>query len=127
MTFVKYYPKYARNEDRSQAAWRPSVDVVEHEGSFNLTLDLPGIKKEDLTITVKEGKLYLSGERKRPERDENTDFYYYYERPYGTFERSFKLPEHVDGDKIKASFTDGELTVEVPKLEKAKPRTIKVS
>jgi HSP20 family protein len=127
MTFVKYYPRYARNEARAKATWRPSVDVIEHEGSFDLTLDLPGIKKEDLTITVKEGTLYLSGERKRPEHDANDKFYHYYERPYGTFERSFKLPDHVDGDKIKASFADGELHVEMPKLEKAKPRTIKIS
>jgi HSP20 family protein len=127
MTLVKYYPRYARSEARAQAAWRPSVDVTEHENGFHLTLDLPGIKKEDLTITVKEGTLYLSGERKRPGRDENTEFYHYYERPSGAFERSFKLPDHVDGDKIKASFSDGELTVEVPKLEKAKPRTIKIS
>jgi HSP20 family protein len=128
MTLVKYYPRYARNEARSKAAsWTPSVDVVEHEDSFDLTLDLPGIKKEDLTITVKEGKLYLSGEKKRPEHDTNDKFYHYYERPYGTFERTFSLPEHVDGDKIKATFADGELHVVVPKLEKARPRTIKVS
>ena len=127
MTFVKYYPGYARKDAPAEAAWRPSVDVVEHEGSFALTLDLPGIKKEDLTITVKEGILSLSGERKRPEHDANEELYRNYERPYGTFERSFKLPDHVDGEKIKATFADGELTVEVPKLEKAKPRTIKIS
>ena len=127
MTFVKYYPRSARNETSAKAAWTPSVDVIEHEDSFDLTLDLPGIKKEDLTITVKEGILYLAGERKRPEQDENENFHHYYERTYGTFERSFKLPDHVDGDKIKASFADGELHVGVPKLEKAKPRTIKIS
>ena len=127
MTLVKYYPRYARNTVSAQAAWRPSVDVIEHEDRFDLTLDLPGIKKEDLTITVKEGTLYLSGEREQPERDENAEFYHSYERPAGSFERSFQLPDHVDGDKIKASFADGVLTVEVPKSEKAKPRTIKVS
>ena len=127
MTFVKYYPKYARNEARANTVWRPSVDVIEREGSFELTLDLPGIKKEDLTITVKEGTLSLSGERIRPEQNENQELYRNYERPYGQFERSFKLPDHVDGEKIKASFADGVLTVEVPKLEKAKPRTIKIS
>ena len=127
MTLVKYYPRNARTEARAKAAWRPSVDVIEHEDRFDLTLDLPGIKKEDMNITVKEGTLYLSGERKRPERDENAEFYHYYERPGGAFERSFQLPDHVDGDKIKASFADGELTVEVPKSEKAKQRTIKVS
>lgn len=128
MTLVRYYPRHARNEVRARAAaWTPAVDVNEHEDTFDLTLDLPGIKKEDLKITVKEGKLFLTGERKRPDHDTNEKYYNYYERPYGTFERSFKLPEHVDADKIKASFSDGELHVVVPKLEKARPRTIKVS
>ncbi len=128
MTFVEYYPRLARNENRKQtAAWTPPVDVIEHEGGFDLILDLPGVKKGDFTIKVKEGILYLTGERIRPEYDENEKFHYYYERPYGSFERSFRLPEHVDSDKINASFADGELHVVVPKLEKARPRTIKIS
>jgi len=127
MTFVKYYPKYARNEATAKETWTPSADVIEREDGFDLTLDLPGIKKEDLTITVKEEILYLSGERKRLEHEVNEKFHHYYERQYGTFERSFRLPDHVDGEHIKATFADGELHVTVPKLEKAKPKTIKIS
>jgi len=127
MTLLKYYPvtwkKYSDyNADNS---WTPAVDIIENTDGFVLEIDLPGFKKNDFTLTVKEGVLTVSGERKS-EKSADEKLYRYYERPYGAFERSFKLPELVEHDKIKASYRNGVLKLDFPKKEETKPRSIHI-
>ena len=127
MTLVRYYPvsrkRYANQS--LEKSWIPAFDVIENADGFALELDLPGLKKSDFTLAVKEGILTISGERKRKEL-ENEKSYRYHEREFGVFERSFKLPEYVDGEKIKASYKNGVLKLELPKKEDTKPRTIQI-
>lgn len=128
MTFVRYYSglkNVYRTIDRNNV-WSPSVDVIEDNDIVVLELDLPGLKKSDFAITVKEDVLTVSGERKRKE-PEDEKHYRYFERSIGAFERSFRVPEHVDGEKVKASYKNGILKLELPKKEEAKPRTIQIS
>ena len=128
MTVLRYVPK-ARTYNgthEGNAAWSPDVDIVESEDKFTLELDLPGFKKDDFTINVKEGVLAINGERKI-EVPEGEKYYRNLDRPSGTFERSFRLTEYVDGDKIGASYKNGVLKLELPKKEEAKPRTIKIT
>ena len=105
----------------------PSVDVEETEDSIRVTAELPGLKSEDLQVTVENGILSIAGEksREREEKNENGT-YHLVERQYGRFERSFSLPKSVDHDKIAAEFEDGVLTLELAKAAAAKPRRIKI-
>ncbi len=104
----------------------PSVDVEETEDGIRLTAELPGLKTEDIHVTVENGVLSISGEktREREEKDENT--YHLVERQYGRFQRSFTLPKSADADKVSAKFEDGVLTVVVAKAAEAKPKRIKI-
>ena len=127
MTLLTYYPvtqkKYSGyNADNS---WTPAVDIIENTDGFALEIDLPGFKKNDFTLTVKEGVLTVSGERKS-EKPADDKLYRYYERPYGVFERSFKLPELVEHDNIKASYKNGVLKLNFQKKEETKPRSIHI-
>ena len=108
--------------------WQPSVDIRETDDAYTITADLPGVKKKDVKITVNDGTLVISGERTYENTDENGSFHRR-ERGYGSFQRSFHLPETVLEDMITASFKDGILTVEVPKAEEVKPKNheIKIS
>jgi len=123
MTLVKYYP--TTEEQRRAAAWNPPTDIIENADGYSITLDVPGFAKEDLKVKVHEGVLTVNGERKSPEVVDEK-FFRYYERPYGTFERSFRLPDHVDGEKIDGSYENGVLTLELKKKEEAKPLLITV-
>lgn len=128
MKLVGYYPGigYANSIQHRADTWKPAVDVVEEKDKFTLEIDLPGLKKEDFKLTVDQGVLTISGERKsKTSEDEN--LYRNLERPGGTFERSFKLPENVNAEKIEASYIDGVLKLELAKKEEAKPRTIKIA
>ena len=127
MTLVKYYPVTRKRYSGYNAdnTWTPAVDVIEHTDGFVLEIDLPGFKKNDFTLKVKEGVLTLSGERKL-EKPADEKLYRYYERTYGAFERSFKLPEHVEDNKIKASYKNGVLKLDFPKKEETKPRSIHI-
>ena len=114
------------NDDLGQAGWLPAVDVRESEEAFVFTAELPGISGEAVEITVEDGILTLSGERRFNEEDEEKN-YRRIERAYGSFSRSFRLPSAVDAEKIEATFADGLLTVTVPKAEIAKARKIDIS
>lgn len=113
------------NEPTQPTVWRPSVDISEREGEFTVTVDLPGIRREDLDVTVVNGRLTIKGER-RHEKEEKDATTHRVERAYGTFTRSFDLPTAVAADKISAAYRDGVLTVVVPKAEEAKPKQIEV-
>jgi len=103
----------------------PSVDVTESTDEYVVTAELPGAKPEDVTVELHEGVLTLRGE-KRSERDERKEHARYVERVFGSFSRSFSLPQNAAGDKVQASFKDGVLTLRIPKREEAKPRTIAI-
>jgi HSP20 family protein len=110
----------------STSAWLPSVDVFEDKESLKIVAELPGLKPEDVKITLENSTLTLRGEKKQV-AEEKTERVHRYERSYGSFERSFSLPNTVDAEKVAAAFENGVLTVTLPKAEKAKPREIAVA
>ena len=103
----------------------PSVDLVEEEGEFVVTVDLPGLKPEEVKVEFKDGALWVTGERKE-EKEEKDKTYHRIERTSGEFRRVLPFPSKVLEDKIEAKFTDGVLKVSVPKAEEAKPQRIEV-
>lgn len=111
--------------DGGSRSWIPAVDLRQSDNDFSIIVDLPGMKKGDIHLTVENDTLILSGERKF-ENLENKQSYSRIERAYGNFSRSFSLPSNVDTENVKAEFNDGVLTVTIPKLEKAKTREISI-
>ena len=105
--------------------WVPPVDVFEDKDAVQIMAELPGVKPDDVKISLENNVLTVRGE-KRQVNEENTDRVHRYERYYGVFERSFTVPSTVDADHIKASYDLGVLTVRLPKVERAKPRQIEV-
>ncbi len=103
----------------------PSVDIFEAEGDVVLKAELPGMKKEDIKVTLTDTDITISGEKKKEEEVKRKDFYKY-ERSYGSFCRTFSLPAEVKADKVKSIFKDGVLEVRMPKSEKAKSKEVKV-
>ena len=103
----------------------PAVDVVEDDKSFKITAELPGLDAKNIEVATSGGMLTIKGE-KTQEKEEKAKNYYLSERSYGTFERSFRLPEHVDGDKIEAAFAKGVLTVTLPKTAAAQKSQKKI-
>lgn len=106
--------------------WIPAMDLVETDGDFVLRADLPGLTEKDVKIELQDNVLTLSGERKS-EHEERKDGFYRLERASGTFSRSLTLPEGVDPQAVKASFTNGVLEVHIPKPEVRKPQKIEIS
>lgn len=104
---------------------KPALNVAEGEHAFTITAELPGVTKEDVSITMENGVLTIAGEKKREEEHKDKSWHRI-ERVYGSFQRVMTLPKGVDGDKAEASFKDGVLTIELPKNEQAKPKTLKV-
>lgn len=107
-------------------AWAPAVDIYEHEGNIVLKAELPGIDPKDVQVGVENNVLTLRGERQF-ESEVKREQYHRIERAYGTFSRSFTLPNVVDTGKIKAEFKDGVLRVVLPKREEAKPKQISIA
>ena len=105
--------------------WNPAVDVKENDGSFVLTADIPGLTKKDVKISINNRVLNLHGERKEEKENEDGKFYYR-ERHIGSFSRSFQLPETVNEDGIQASFRNGVLSIELPKLEESLPKDLEI-
>ncbi len=112
-------------EPISEKLWAPLTDITEDEKEFLLKIELPEMKKEDVKVTVENGMLYVTGERKA-EKEEKTTKYHRIERSYGAFERAFTLPERADGSKVSADYKDGVLKVHLPKTPEAKPKAIEV-
>ncbi len=104
----------------------PSVDLSENKDSFVLKAELPGMKKEDVKVTLQNNILTISGEKKQ-EQEEKGKTFHRIERSYGSFNRTVELPVAVKTDAIKADFKDGILTVELPKVEEAKPKEIAIN
>ena len=105
--------------------WAPNVDVIETAEAFQVKAELPGVKKDDVKVTVDAGVLRIEGERKQ-EQEENGKKYHRIERSYGSFLRIFTLPPDVDATKLIAEFKDGVLNVMLPKSAQSAPRAIEV-
>jgi HSP20 family protein len=112
-------------ESMTITEWAPSVDIVEDDKEWLVKADLPEVKKEDVKVTVENGVLTITGERKF-EKEEKDKKYHRIERSYGNFLRSFTLPDAADGSKVNAEFKDGVLKVHLHKSEKAKPKAVEV-
>jgi len=105
--------------------WAPTVDIFETENELVLKADVPGVDQKAIDIQIENGTLTLKGERKF-ERDEKSKGFHRLERSYGSFVRYFTLPDTVDTEKVKAEYSNGVLTVTLPKKEVAKPKSIRV-
>jgi len=118
---------YVRDEDTGlRGSWTPAVDIFETDAhDLVIKAELPGMSREDIEVTVENSTLVLKGEKKF-ESEVKEENYRRIERTYGTFHRSFTLPNTVDASKVSAEFKNGVLTVKLPFREEAKPRTINV-
>lgn len=111
--------------DSAGGAWAPAVDIVEEPDAIRITAEVPGVKPEDVKISLENNVLTLHGTKEQT-TEERTERVHRYERTYGAFDRSFTLPGTVDATAIQASYEHGILTVTLPKIERAKPRQIEV-
>jgi HSP20 family protein len=110
---------------RGAAAFVPAVDLTENDTSYTITVEIPGVQKNDVQVELQDEMLVIRGE-KRSEREEKKDRTRYVERSYGSFSRAFDLPPDADADRLEASFKDGVLTVRVPRKEAVKPKQIAI-
>ena len=105
--------------------WNPVVDIYDNDDAIVIKAELPGIDKKDISIDLKDGVLTLEGERSY-DNEVKEENYHRKERAYGKFHRSFRLPENVDVDNIKADYKDGILKIDIPKPEEVKPKKVEV-
>src|SRR3989441_11502162 len=113
-------------EEITLPEWTPLADITEDEKEYLIKAELPELKREDVKVTVENGVLTISGERKF-EKEEKKKKYHRVERGYGSFVRSFSLPDGADANKVKAEFKNGRLTIHLAKNESAKPKQIEVN
>ena len=123
--FEDAFPAAEGREDVGLFEWRPMVDTYEKDDAIMIKAELPGVKKDDISIDVNNGVLSIKGECSH-EDDVNEENYYRRERFYGKFQRAFTLPDNADPDKIEAGFKDGVLEVKVPKTEQSKGKKIEI-
>jgi HSP20 family protein len=107
------------------SAWFPPSDIFEDDKAVKIVAEIPGVRSEEVKITLENNLLTIRGE-KRQEAEERNERVHRYERSYGSFERTFALPRTVDSDQIQASHENGVLTITLPKVEQARPREIPV-
>lgn len=112
-------------QELGSVGWIPPVDIEETADGLRVTAEVPGMKKEDIRVEFENGLLTIRGERHRETKTEEKNFHRV-ERSYGTFVRSFRLPASVNAEQIKASYSEGVLTLEMPKTEAAKARRIEI-
>jgi len=118
-------PSPEQEETMRVSQWFPLVDIAEDDKEYQIKLELPEVKKEAVSVTVESGVLSIRGERNF-EKEEKDKKYHRIERSYGSFSRSFSVPEDADESKVSAEFKDGVLTVRLAKSEKARPKSIEV-
>lgn len=106
--------------------WSPAVDIYETENELVLKADVPDVDPKNIGIQLENGTLTLKGQRQFEQQSNGQKGFHRIERSYGSFVRAFSLPETVDGEKVKADYKNGVLTVTLPKKEVAKPKTINV-
>ena len=108
------------------ADWMPSVDISETDTAYLIKGEIPGVNKEDVKVSIEDGMITLRGERKQEKEDKGKKFHRI-ERSYGSFVRSFRMPDDVDESAVKAEFKDGMINVMLPKTAKAKSKAVEVS
>jgi HSP20 family protein len=111
---------------RDGANWSPAVDIKETEGEITLDLELPGIKPEDVELTAENGVLTVRGEKKSERKEGEENRYHVVERTYGSFLRTFQLPQGIDEDQINAGFEHGVLSIRIPKAALPQPKRIQI-
>lgn len=122
----RWFEGSEKSKERTSSVWAPEVDIKETDKDISIKADLPGMKMEDIDVSVDENQLIIKGERKHEKKEEEKD-YIRVERSYGSFYRSFNIGVPVKEDKIRASYKDGVLEIVVPKAEAKKPKKITVS
>ena len=123
--FKEAFSPMSGETEVSTRSWAPPVDIYETEDAIVLKAELPGIDPKDVEVRVEDNTLYLKGERNY-EKEVKEQNYHRIERSYGSFARSFSLPNSIDAEKVKAEYKDGLLTLTMPKREETKPKTIKI-
>jgi HSP20 family protein len=126
--FNRYFGPLGRPYEKEAlkvAEWAPVVDIEETGAEYLVKAELPEVEKKDVKVTVENGMLTIQGERKQ-EKEENGKKFHRIERSYGTFLRTFTVPEEVDAMKVAADFKDGVLRVHLPKSEKPRTKAIEV-
>ena len=108
------------------SSWAPACDIFEDKEGIKIVAEVPGVNPEDVKLSLENNTLTIRGEKKQV-TEEKTEHVHRYERNYGVFERSFGLPTTVDPEKVEAEYSNGLLTVTLPKVERAKPREIPVT
>ena len=124
--FESVFPGSFEGHEAPSSVWSPSMDLMESDDQYHLSVNLPGISKKDVSISVENNRLTIRGERAAESRSED-DSILRMERSFGSFYRAVRLPESVNEDAIKASFKDGVLSVVLPKTEKSRPKKISIS
>ena len=123
--FIHKFKDDSEDKDFLEASWAPLSDIIETDKEYKVAIDIPGVDKKDIRVSVSNGVLSIPGERKE-ESEVKKSNYYKIEKAYGKYFRSFNLPENIDMQKIDAEFKSGTLTVHIPKSETAKSKQIEV-
>jgi len=121
-----FLPGLWRRVSSEEAAWTPAIDVIEKEDKFLVKVELPGVKEEDVDVSVSGDMLTISGEKKT-ESEVKKKGYYFSESSYGSFSRSVTMPSTVDAGKIAANYDKGVLEITLPKIAEVKPKKVVVS
>ena len=122
-------PQEVRTDERQALTavdWAPVVDISEDAESYNVTVELPEVRKEEVKVSIENGILAISGERKKISEEKDGKRYHRIERLYGSFLRSFSLPDDADPQRVTATMKDGVLNVRIEKLAETKPRSVEI-
>lgn len=125
MPLSRFFEDMWGEVDLPKKAWAPAVDLQETDQAYILKADLPGMKKEDISVSVEEGVVTLRGERHQ-EETKDEEGYHRVERRYGSFQRAFRIPGGVDATNVTAHYKDGVLELTLPKRDEVKPKQIDV-
>jgi HSP20 family protein len=117
------FPRWRRLKELEEIS--PSVDMFDKKDEIVVKAEIPGVEKENISISLSDNTITIKGEMKKEEEVKEED-YYYSERSYGSFSRSLNLPAKVQAEKIKASFKNGILEIHLPKAEESKPKEVKI-
>ena len=123
--FDEFFGRVPAEGRTAPTIWAPPVDIIEKQDALVVKAELPGMSKDDLKINIEDNVLTIRGEKKQEKEEEGAQ-YHLAERVYGVFQRSFTLPASIDASKVKASYKDGVLVIEIPKKEEAKPKEIPI-
>jgi HSP20 family protein len=122
----RFFEDFERTAVPERAAYAPAVDIVEDKDAYHLRVELPGVKREDLGVEVKDNRLTLTGKKDNAWKD-HRDGYRYFESRHGSFARSFELPRHVKADAIEAKYELGVLSLRIPKGETAVAKAVTIN